>query len=159
MLDLGVIRPSCSPYASPVILITKKDGSVKMAVDFRALNKVTKKDQYSIPRIESLRENIGYCKFFVALDLHSGYWQIPLRPEDCEKTAFVTHYGLYEFVTQPYGLCNAPATFQRLMDRLFGDLRWKQVLVYIDDIIIGGQTYDEVLEKLEIVLTRLRRQE
>ncbi len=130
MLADKVIRPSQSPWASPVVLVGKKDGSVRFCVDYRKLNLLTKKDVYPLPRIDDSLSALGAKQVYTTLDLTSGYWQIPIAEEDKEKTAFVTHKGLFEFNVMPFGLCNAPATFQRYMDAVFAGLKWECCLVF-----------------------------
>ena len=157
MLDEGLIRPSDSPWASPVVLVKKKDGSTRFCVDYRKLNEVTRKDAYPLPRIDSCFDCLGKSQWFCTLDLRSGYWQVPVAEEDIEKTAFITPQGLFEYLVMPFGLTNAPATFERLMERVLKGLQWKQCLVYIDDIIIFGSTFRETICNLKQVLQRLRQ--
>ena len=123
----GWIRPSCSPYGAPIIFIRKKTGELRMTVDYRALNHQTKKDVYPLPRIDDLLDKLAKAKYLSAIDLASGYHQIAMAPEDIEKTAFVTRYGLYEYTVLPLGLCNAPSTFQCLMNEVMKG--------YIDDFV------------------------
>ena len=157
-LDNGVIRPSSSPYVAPVVLVRKKDGTLRLCVDYRALNARTHKDAYPLPRIEEALEVMEGSKFFVSLDLAHGFNQIPMAPEDVEKTAFrVGTGGLYEYTRMPFGLCNAPATFMRLMDSVFGDQNLQTLLIYLDDILIFGRTFEETIERLDMVLSRLAR--
>lgn len=124
MLHRNVIQPSVSPWASPVVLVPKSDGSSRFCVDFRKVNKITKKDSYPLPLISESLDTLGGAKFFLSLDLVSGYWQVEMDPASREKTAFVTHAGLYEYTTMPFGLCNAPGTFQRLMECVLRGLYW-----------------------------------
>ena len=157
MLDQGLIRPSDSPWASPVVLVRKKDGTIRFCVDYRRLNEVTRKDAYPLPRIDACFDCLGRSTWFCTLDLRSGYWQVPVQPEDVEKTAFITPQGLYEYLVMPFGLTNAPATFERLMEKVLKGLQWKQCLVYIDDIIVFGSTFTETLDHLKQVFQRLRQ--
>jgi predicted aspartyl protease len=157
MLKNGIIRESSSDWASPVIMVKKKDGSLRFCVDFRKLNALTKKDSYPLPLIEDLLNNMGKskAKYFSKLDLASGYWQIPVAEKDIPKTAFITPAGLYEFVVMAFGLTNAPATFQRGMDKLFRGLD-KFCLVYLDDIIIFSPTIEKHFEDIQLVFDRLQ---
>ena len=119
MLKQGVIRPSYSPWAAPVVLVNKKDGSVRFCVDYREINKIVKRDVHPLPRIDDSLYSQGRAKFFTSLDLTSGYWQVPMDENDVETTAFISHYGLYEFLVMPFELSNAPATFQRYFYFIF----------------------------------------
>ncbi|KAL5457414.1 hypothetical protein EMCRGX_G034666 [Ephydatia muelleri] len=157
MLEKDVIQPSHSPWSSPIILVRKKDGSMRFCVDYRKVNSVTKKDAYPLPRVDDTLDTLGGTKFFSTLDLASGYWQVEVEEADRQKTAFTTPEGLFEFKVMPFGLCNAPATFQRLMDRVLNDLKWTDCLVYFDDIVVVGRTFSEHLHCLGNVLTRLRQ--
>lgn len=156
MQEQGVIQPSCSPWASPVVLVPKKDGTLRFCVDYRRLNAVTKKDVYPLPRVEDLLSSLGGAKYFTSLDLASGYWQVELDDDARQKSAFTTYNGLYEFVRMPFGLCNAPATFQRLMQKVLVGLEWKSCFVYLDDILIASSSLGEHLQHLREVFARLR---
>ncbi|PIK39980.1 hypothetical protein BSL78_23185 [Apostichopus japonicus] len=148
MLESGAIRESHSPYASPIVVVKKKDGSIRLCIDYRKLNQDTVKDSYSLPRIEESLDALEGAKWFSSLDLQSGYWQIEVAEKDIPKTAFTTPMGFYECNRMPFGLTNAPATFQRLMEHCVGDMNYKKCLVYLDDVIIFSQTFEEHLERL-----------
>ena len=152
----GVIRPSMSPYASPVVVVTKKDGSLRLCIDYRKLNSCSTRDAFPLPRIEEALEALGQAKFFSTLDLTSGYWQVEVAEHDKHKTAFSTPMGLFEANRMPFGLQNAPSTFQRLMTCCFGDLNFTHLLIYLDDLIIFSKTFDEHLERLQLVFSRLQ---
>ncbi|XP_049306293.1 retrovirus-related Pol polyprotein from transposon 17.6 isoform X1 [Bactrocera dorsalis] len=151
----GVIEPSISPWSSPIVLVKKKDGSTRFCVDYRKLNDVTKKDSYPLPRIDDTLDTLSGAKWFSTLDLQSGYWQVEIDECDREKTAFSMGDGLWEFSVMPFGLCNAPATFERLMEHVLKGLNWKTCLVYLDDIIIMGKSFDDHLKNLEEVFQRI----
>lgn len=156
MLDRGIIKPSASPWSSPVVLVSKKDGSKRFCVDYRALNKHTVKDSFPLPRIDESLDYLAGAKYFCTLDLAAGYWQVPLDEDAKLKSAFVVPGGLFQFEVMPFGLCNAPSTFERLMEAIFRGLQWKTLLIYLDDVIVFGSTVEEVIERLEAVLVRLR---
>ena len=155
MLEQGVIEPSDSPWASPVVLVRKKDGSLRYCIDYRKLNDVTIKDSYPLPRIDESLDSLSNTKFFSTLDLASGYWQIGLDEDAKKKSAFCTTSGLFQFKVMPFGLTNAPATFQRLMERVLAGLQWQICLVYIDDVIIFSETFDDHINHLSTVFSRL----
>ena len=156
MLANDVIQPSVSPWASPVILVTKKDGKKRFCIDFRKLNAVTSKDSYPLPRTDDTLDRLQGTRYFSTLDLMSGYWQCEMHESSREKTAFITYGGLYEFKVLPFGLCNAPSTFQRSMESVLGDLKWKVCVIYLDDIIVFSKTFEEHLEHLSAVFDRFR---
>ncbi|GBM06550.1 Retrovirus-related Pol polyprotein from transposon 17.6, partial [Araneus ventricosus] len=152
MLKEDVIQPSDSPWSSPVVLVRKKNGEWRFCVDYRRLNKITKKDVYPLPRIDDALDCLAGAKIFSMMDLKSGYWQIEVDDKDREKTAFVTSDGLYEFKVMPFGLCNAPATFERMMDTVLRGLKWNICLCYLDDIIVYAPNFQEHKRRLRKVL-------
>ena len=155
MVSADVIRPSASAWASPVVLVKKKDGGVRFCIDYRKVNAVTVKDAFPIPRIDDTLDRLVGAEYFSALDLMRGYWQVEVEEQDRNKTAFTTPFGLYEFNVVPFGLCNAPATFQRLMQMVLAGLQWDICLAYLDDIIIFSSTFRQHLDRLDQVLQRL----
>jgi Reverse transcriptase (RNA-dependent DNA polymerase) len=157
MLKAEVIEPATSEWASPIVLVSKPDGSTRFCVDYRRLNSITVRDSYPLPRMDECIESLGDAKIFTTLDCNSGYWQIPVRPEDREKTTFTSHEGLYWFLRKTFGLRNAPATFQRLVDITLSELTCKTCLVYLDDIIVFSKTPAEHMAHLDAVLHRLYR--
>ncbi|CAF3396631.1 unnamed protein product, partial [Rotaria sp. Silwood2] len=156
MLQDNVIVPSKSPWASPVVLAPRKDETLRFCIDYRKLNAMTIRDAYPIPRIDDTLDSLQEAKFISTLDLRTGYWQVQMDDKSREKTAFITHKGLFEFKVMPYGLTNAPATFQRLMDTVLAGLKWQCCLVYIDDIIIYSPTFEQHIEDLKRVFEALR---
>ncbi|KAI4293070.1 hypothetical protein PAPHI01_2344 [Pancytospora philotis] len=156
LLAQGIIRESNSPWSSPVVLQKKKDGTHRLCVDYTALNSVTIRDCYPLPRIEDILDSLAGACIFTTLDATSGYHQIPLAPEDIPKTAFQTRTGLYEYTRMPFGLMNAPSVFQRCMDAIFKDIRGLFLQVYLDDIIIYSKNRAEHERHLHAVLQRLK---
>jgi len=156
MLKKDVIQPSSSPWAAPIVLVQKKDGSTRFCVDYRKLNSVTRKDAYPLPQITDTLDTLHGSKWFSTLDLASGYWQVEVDQLDRHKTAFCTPHGLYEFKVMPFGLCNAPATFQRLMDLMLTGLQWSSCLVYLDDIIVLGKDFSDHLRNIDLVFHRIQ---
>ena len=155
LLRANIIRPSNSPFASPMLLVKKKDGSDRLCVDFRALNKNTVADRYPLPLIADQIARLQTAKYFISLDMASGFHQIPIHPNSAEYTAFVTPDGQYEYVTMPFGLKNAPSVFQRAIFNALGDLAYSYVVVYLDDVLIIADSIDQALERLDIVLSTL----
>ena len=155
MLEAGVIEPASSEWASPVVLVPKPDGSLRFCVDYRRLNALTIRDSYPLPRMDECIDSLGDACVFTTLDCNSGYWQIPVAPDDMDKTTFTSHEGTYRFRRMPFGLRNAPATFQRTVDIVLSGLTWKSCLVYLDDIIIYSKTMNAHVGHLDEVLTLL----
>ena len=158
LLRTGCIEPSTSPYSSPLVLVRKKSGGLRVCVDYRALNQNTVADRYPIPRVDELVDMVGkqHARVFSSLDLMKGYHQVQMEENSKLKTAFTCHLGLYQYRRMPFGLTNAPATFQRLMAKLFGGRDWDFVFVYLDDILVASKTIEEHLEHLQKVVKRLR---
>ena len=155
MLEEGQIEHSVSAWSAPTVLVTKKDGTMRFCVDYRRLNNSTKKDAFPLPRIDDSLNSLSGQSWFSTLDLASGYWQVRLLEDAKPKTAFATHSGLFQFAVMPFGLCNAPATFERLMSQVMRGLHWKRCLVYIDDILVFGNDFESALHSLELVLIRV----
>jgi len=156
MLEQGVITPARSPWASNLVLVKKKDGSLRCCVDYRQLNSLTKKDAYPLPRTDMCLDAMSGARWFSTFDLRSSYHQVAMKEEDSEKTAFICREGQFKFTTMPFGLCNAGATFQRLMDMVMSGLAFEVCLVYLDDVIVFSSTMDEHFDRLRSVLTRLK---
>lgn len=155
MLESGIIEPSNSPWASNIVLVKKKDGKTRFCVDYRMLNDVTAKDAYPLPRVDDCLDSLAGSKWFGSMDLNSGFWQINMSTEDKEKTAFLTSLGLYQFTVMPFGLVNSPSTFERLMENVLRGLQWKELLLYMDDIISIANTFEDGVERLERIFQRL----
>ena len=154
MLKAGVIQPSSSEWAAPPVLVRKKDGNVRWCIDYRRLNKVTKKDVFPLPLIEDCMDALQGNVWFSKLDANSAYWQIPLESSAREKTAFITKDGLFEFVRMPFGLCNSPATYSRAMGKILNGLTWNTVLAFLDDICVLGKSVEDHFHNLDTVLQR-----
>jgi len=156
MLDAGVIEPASSEWASPVVLVPKKDGSLRFCVDYRRLNAKTVGDSYPLPRIDDCLDSLGDAAIFTTLDRNAGYWKVPVAPEDRDKTTFTSYMGTFRYVRMPFGLRNAPATFQRALDIVLSGVRWRSCLIYFDDVIVFSQTVKQHLADVDQVLTLLR---
>jgi hypothetical protein len=158
LLDKGYIRPSSSPWGCPALFVKKKDGSLRLCVDYRTLNAVTIKNKYPLPRIDVLFDQLAGAKVFSKIDLRSGYHQIKIKPCDIPKTAFSTRYGLYEYLVMSFGLTNAPNYFMYLINSVFMTELDKFVVVSIDDILIYSKNEEEHAEHLRVVLQCVRSQ-
>ncbi|GJY36065.1 putative reverse transcriptase domain-containing protein [Tanacetum coccineum] len=158
LTDRGFIRPSTSPWGAPVLFVKKKDGSFRMCIDYRELNKLTIKNRYPLPRIDDLFDQLQGSSVYSKIDLRSGYHQLRVREEDIPKTAFRTRYGHYEFQVMPFGLTNAPAVFMDLMNRVCKPYLDKFVIVFIDDILIYSRNKEEHASHLRIILELLRKE-
>jgi len=157
LLSSGIIEKSKSPFASAVVLVRKKNGSLRLCVDYRLLNRKTIKDAYALPRIEEIFDILHGARYFSTLDMKAGYHQVPIEESHKERTAFtVGPLGFWQYRSMPFGLCNSPATYQRLMEECLGDLNMTICIIYLDDVIIFANTFEEHLERLDRVLTRLK---
>ena len=156
MLANDICEPSNSPSASNVVLVKKSDGTLRFCVDYRQLNNLTVKDSYPLPRIDTCFDALGDAKYFSTLDLRQGYWQVENDPETADKTTFITRKGAFKFKVLPFGLSNAPTVFQRLMNMVMQGLTWEACFVFLDDIIVISLTFEQHLERLNVVFDRLR---
>ena len=154
-LAAGSIHPSTSAWSSPLVLVRKKTGDVRVCVDYRKLNERTIKDAYPLPRIDMCLDCLSSAKIYSTIDLQSAYMQLEVAEEDRQKTAFITKYGLYEYSVMPYGLCNGPSTFQRCIELIFRGIQWEYLLVYLDDIIVIATDFDEHIQRLDEVFRRI----
>ncbi|KAE9082005.1 hypothetical protein PF007_g22439 [Phytophthora fragariae] len=156
-LELNLIRPSNSPWASPVLMIRKPDGGIRFCIDYRRLNAVTVKDCYPMPLIDDILDVLGDAQLFSTMDIASGYWNVPIHPDSVSKTAFTCKYGLYEWLVMPFGLCNAVPAFERLMETVLVDLKWRIRLFYLDDCVIFSKDFPSHLVRVRQVLTRFQQ--
>jgi len=157
LLNQRCIRPSNSEWASPIVIVSKKDGSPRLCIDYRKVNAITRKDAFPLPRIDDTLDQLSGMQYFCTFDLAAGYFQLPMAEKDTHKSAFITHMGLYEWLVLPMGLTNSPATFQRCMSSLLNGLIDRSCLVYLDDIISFGKTFDSTIQNLKLVFDRLRQ--
>ena len=155
MLKVGVIEPASSPWSAAVVLVPKKDGRLRFAIDYRRLNSVTHGDAYALPRVDDTLAALDGCNYFSSFDLDSGFWNIPVKGSDREKTAFNTPIGQYQWLRMPFGLKNAPGIFQRFMDLVLAGIKWQYALVFIDDILVFSKTWEDHLAHLRVVLQRV----
>lgn len=159
MLSQGIIQYSSSPYASPIVLVKRKGGTWRLCVDYKGLSQQTIKYKYHIPLLEDLLDELGGSWYFSKLDLRTGFYQLRIAPQDVYKTAFKTHFGHCEYLVIPFGLTNAPYTFQGLMNHVFQDIERKFLLVFFDDILVYSPRWEEHLSHLEVVFSILRHQQ
>ena len=152
----AMVEPADSAWSSPVVLVKKRDSTWRLCIDYRAVNSVTRQDAYPLPRIDDSLDALSGSVYFSTLDLVSGYWQVPLDENAQEKSAFVTRGGLWKWKVLPFGLTSAPATFERLMERVLHGLQWSSLLLYLDDVIIFSPDFSTHLQWLEVVLQRLQ---
>ncbi|KAG2920863.1 hypothetical protein PC119_g17587 [Phytophthora cactorum] len=155
-LEQNLIRPSNSPWASPVLMIRKPDGGIRFCIDYRRLNAVTVKDCYPMPLIDDILDVLGCTRLISTMDIASGYWNVPMAEDSIPKTAFTCKYGLYEWLVMPFGLCNAVPAFERLMETVLVDMKWRICLVYLDDCVIFSKDFPTHLVRVRQVLTRFR---
>ncbi|XP_056332072.1 retrovirus-related Pol polyprotein from transposon 297 [Danio aesculapii] len=156
MLSEGIIEPAVGPWAAPVVIVQKPCGEPQFCVDYRGLNQLTVKDSYPLPRVDESLDFLSRGKFLTTIDLSRGYWQVPMAESSKPKAAFASHCGLFQFRVLPFGLCNAPATFQRLMNSVLAGLIYKSCAVYLDDIVVASPTFEQHIEDLKDVFLRLR---
>ena len=157
LLANGHIQPSKSPYGAPVLFVKKHDGTLRLCTDYRALNNITLKNRFPLPRVEELLDRLTGASYFSKIDLRSGYYQVRVAPPDVPKTAFRTRYGHFEYLVMPFGLTNAPATFMSLMHKVFSPYLDTFVVVFLDDILVYSKTLQDHVQHLQTVLTVLRQ--
>jgi hypothetical protein len=155
MLKEGVIEPSDAEWSSPVVLIPKTDGSLRICVDYRSLNAVTQRDDNPLPRLEECIDSLGNARFFMTLDCNAGFWQIGVHPESRDKTSFKCQAGFFRFRRMPFGLRNAPVTFQRVLGLILSGVRYDFAFVYLDDIIVFSSSFSQHMARLSTVLKLL----
>ena len=155
LLRAKTIEPSTSPWAPSIVLVPKRDGSLRLCVDYRHLNRVTKPDPYPMPRVDDLLDRLGQAKYISTLDLTKGYWQVPVHPESRQQTAFITPFGKYQFLTKPFGLVGAPTVLQRLMNTVLADVSSFST-AYLDDVSIFSNSWKDHLVHLDEVLNDWR---
>ena len=154
-LESGVIQPSSLAWSSPIVMVRKKTGDIRVCIDYRKLNERTIKDAYPLPRIDMCLDCLSSAKVFSTIYLQSAYMQLEVAEDDIYKTAFITKYGLFEYLAMPFGLCNPTSTIQRCMEMVFRGLQWNIHLVYLDDIIVMASNFEEHIERIEEVFRRL----
>jgi hypothetical protein len=156
MLQADIIEPCASPWASNVVLARKSYGTLRFCVDYRRLNDLTYKDSFPLPQIDRCLDALGGSLYFSTMDMRSGFWQVGIDPQDADKTAFITRKGQFRFKVLSFGLANSPVVFQRLMSLILAGLAWYTCLVYIDDIIVVGRTFDEHINNVAQVFKRIQ---
>ncbi|KAM2668750.1 hypothetical protein EV2_020312 [Malus domestica] len=156
LVDKGFIQPSTSPWGAPVLFVRKKNGTLRLCIDYRQLNRVTIKNRYPLPRINDLFDQLKGACVFSKIDMRSGYYQLKIRSDDVPKTAFRTRYGHYKFLVMPFGLTNAPTTFMNLMNQVFHPYLDRFVIVFIDDILVYSKNKTDHARHLRFVLKTLR---
>ena len=157
LLDANIIKPSSSPFASPIVLVRKKTGQLRLCIDYRAVNARTIRDSYTVPKIEDLLRTLTGAQYFSSMDLSKAYYQVPLTERAKKISAFITPLGLYEFERLSFGMVNAPSTFQRLMEKCFQDMNLSELIVFLDDVLVHGKTLEDMEERTLKVLQRLRK--
>jgi hypothetical protein len=156
LLQQKIIQPSESPWNAPIVVVAKKNGDIRMCIDYRRLNAVTRRPIFPIPDAQQICDTLHGNEYFSTIDLSQGYYQIPVAEADREKTAFSTRTGHFEFLRMPFGLCSAPASFQRMMHKVLSSENWERCLIYIDDVLIFGKTEHEHFQRLRSILQRIR---